>query len=222
MNTKINFVNRDQLIKNNENPKKVDAQKIIDYFLSLHRMNRLIVGSPLYNLAVSQYNENIKNTLVRPPVPQWFCGKVNIVTGDLLVTPSDEQTRATSGLVLDPANPAPPPTPNIQGQYNVDECLEIGLPGSTDYATCKTGQDARQADDAIAEWQTSFEAVNAELEALKAEVAAAEAAAEAEAEAAAAAGSSSSGGGVNVFEFIGGAIVDFVDFVLDPLDLFGW
>jgi hypothetical protein len=131
MDIKPKFINR----KNDTKAKAVpfNAQAVIKYFLALHPNNRLIPNSPLYLEAVKQYNTNVKKTMVRPAIPNWFCGKVNSTTNELVPTIPDNILRAASGVVRD----IPPSIPEIVKQsitgYLPDECLIYGTPGSVPY-----------------------------------------------------------------------------------------
>jgi hypothetical protein len=133
MTTKMTFVDRRQEKDTQSNI--VDAQKIIDYFLSLDPNNRIIPNSPLYNVAVKQYNDNVKTTTVRPPVPNWFCGKVDAATGELLTSKDDEEMRASGGYSSTVINPYDT-TAIILSAYDPDGCLENGTPGSFGYSKC--------------------------------------------------------------------------------------
>lgn len=134
MDIKPTFVNR-QINKQNK-AQPFDAVKLINYFLSLHPLNKLIVNSPLYLAAVKQYNSQIKNTLIRPPIPAWFCGKINQQTNELIPTPTDREQRAVAGVVKDNPYVAPVTIPQDPKLYIQDMCLQIGTPGSAAYLTC--------------------------------------------------------------------------------------
>ena len=38
-------------------------------------------GSDLYNAAVVEYNNKVRNSTERPPLPDWYCGAVDNQTG---------------------------------------------------------------------------------------------------------------------------------------------
>lgn len=133
---KMQFITRTNEIKNKATA--INAQNIIDYFVSLHPDNKLIAGSPLYRVAVQQYNDSIQATTIRPPVPTWFCGKVDPVTGELSQEVDDAAQRASAGFVSElPTTPIPTgaATPS---NYVIDTCLQYGTPGSSGYAQCKS------------------------------------------------------------------------------------
>jgi hypothetical protein len=155
----INFVNRSNIATTNNKSQQVDAIKIIEYFSSLHPLNRVKPNSLLYETAVNQYNQNIKNTLIRPTVPSWFCGKINPETGDLINNPSDESLRATAGVVLDPLTLQPTISGDTLSGYVVDTCLILGTPGSYDYTKCAEGRDAAEVAELVSDWLTGMESV---------------------------------------------------------------
>jgi len=158
MNTPINFVNRSNIATSNDKSNKFDAIKIIEYYTTLHPLNRVSPSSPLYDLAVKQYNENVKNTLVRPAIPSWFCGKIDPDTNELINVPSDQDLRASAGFVLDPLAIQPSTLTGITSGYAVDTCLYWGTPGSYEYnKLCKEGIDAAEAAALVSDWSTSIE-----------------------------------------------------------------
>jgi hypothetical protein len=140
MNTKTTFVNRSTNV-----PQKVqnsiDALKIIEYVLSLSPYNRIIPNSTLYNMAVKQYNNIVaQNTLERPQIPAWFCGKIDETNGLLLEIEPDATLRLSTGVIQTPTTI----TPEVSGAvltYPPDECLAVGTPGSSPYAKCQESQE---------------------------------------------------------------------------------
>jgi hypothetical protein len=131
---KNNFIQRN----NNKNTNSFfDAGKYIDEILANDKYAYIIPNSSLYNLAVKQYNTNIENTLIRPSVPSWFCGKINPATGELISTLTDEELRVIGGVSPTNAN-TQPPLSSLINLWPVDECLSTGLPGSTGYSTCES------------------------------------------------------------------------------------
>lgn len=159
MNIPINFVNRSNIATSNNKSNKVDAAKLIEHFLSLHPSNRVKPNSLLYDLAVRQYNENIKNTLVRPDVPKWFCGKVNPATNELINIPSDQELRASAGVVSDPLTLQLPSSAFDANGYLIDNCLYLGTPGSYDYTQCVEGQDVAEVEMLVSDWLAGMESV---------------------------------------------------------------
>jgi hypothetical protein len=154
MTQKINFVNRNKDV--NTKSRVINAQKIIDYFLSLHPDNHVIVDSPLYNLAVKQYNDTVKTTKIRPPVPNWFCGKVDAATGELSLNPTDEDLRLSSGFVLDPTQKTiVVPSKDIL-TYDSDICLQFGAPGSYGYSRCKDNLTEEEIETSGIDWASSI------------------------------------------------------------------
>lgn len=130
------------IIRSNNTDTKVffDAIKYIDQLLITNPDVKIIPDSPLYQLAVSQYNGVIKNTLIRPNVPSWFCGVINPITGELDEALTDQELRVlggVSGEVLPPA----PAVPNPDGQWPDDKCLPRGTPGSIGYSKCDVGNE---------------------------------------------------------------------------------
>lgn len=113
----------------------IDVLNLIDYIIRLDANNRIIPNSLLYNLAVKQYNETITNTSTRPPVPEWFCGKIDEQSGLLLVD-SDENIRASTGVSTSTTTTFIAPS-NVSTQYPVDSCLSNGTPGSFGYSQCE-------------------------------------------------------------------------------------
>lgn len=119
--------------KNQTEEGLVDANAIIKYYSSLHPTNKLIPNSPLYIDAVNQYNTTIKNTLQRPPIPTWFCGKINNSTNELIITPPDADDRAANAVTTDLPSRLPALAPKNPKKYNSDACLQYGTPGSAPY-----------------------------------------------------------------------------------------
>lgn len=159
MSNLINFVNRDNIATKANKSNKVDALKIIEYYLSLHPSNRVKPNSLLYSLAVKQYNENIQNTLIRPAIPSWFCGKINPTTNELELGLTDEELRASAGVVLDPLIPTLSGAPDTPSGYLIDTCLENGTPGSYNYTLCDSGLDTDEAEALIEDWLTGMESI---------------------------------------------------------------
>lgn len=160
MKTKPLFINRN--IVKIQTGSTVNADALIKYFLSLHPNNKLIIGSPLYNLAVKQYNKKIKNTLVRPPVPSWFCGKVNSDTNELLLNNDDATLRANAGYSDTNVNNISNIQINSRTGYPIDKCLEQGTPGSIEYTKCSltSGNMDEDFDDLSGiNWAASFAAL---------------------------------------------------------------
>ena len=138
MTTKPTFVNRENTDNRHHNRiGPFDAQKTIDYYLSLHPRNYLIPNSPLYLAAVSQYNKLVRITKVRPAVPTWFCGAINPETGILIATSIDNELRATTGFTLTSLASASTLASSTSG-YASDLCLaqSSAPPGSIKYIQC--------------------------------------------------------------------------------------
>ncbi|MEI8344668.1 MAG: hypothetical protein WCG06_01185 [Candidatus Omnitrophota bacterium] len=135
MNITPEFLNRNQ--QDVPNNKTIDALKIIDYILSINKNNVIRPSSILYALAVNQYNETIKNTLTRMPIPIWFCGNIDNNTG-LLDFPNDEELRVSTG-VSSTTNATTTNSAIATLQYPKDRCLNSGIPGSPGYALCIDG-----------------------------------------------------------------------------------
>ena len=148
------FIQRD--IDINNKPRVVDAQKLITYFLSLDRENVLIPNSPLYNLAVKQYNSTVKNKTTRPNVPEWFCGRVDPVTNELAPRVDDITTRASAGFTLDPIIDTDQQDGAEIARYPNDECLNLGLPGSYDYAQCSDSLSLEVLETSGVDWIASI------------------------------------------------------------------
>ena len=128
-----NFITR----LNPNKTEQVDYMKLIDSVLNASEFNRLIPDSPIYLLAVQQYNNQVaKNTLVRKPIPKWFCGKVNVNNGILTTPYSDEALRAINGYTTTTLLPASGYTIINSIPYADDACLQSGTPGSDGYAIC--------------------------------------------------------------------------------------
>ena len=133
MITKTTFVNRNA---NKKHPRQsIDAIKIIENALAAHPNNRIDPNSPIYKIAVRQYNDAIKNSTTRPPVPAWFCGIVNPKTNELQLGLTDEALRASSGFVINPTLSATPLSLETN-KYTIDVCLQSGTPGSYGYSKC--------------------------------------------------------------------------------------
>ncbi len=112
-----------------------DALAIISYVKKINPKAKLIPYSRTYNIAVLQYNLNIKNTMSRPPVPDWFCGRVDPDTG-LLVDDSvlkDAGGAAFTGGLIGGLS-------GFSGslQYEWDDCVvkNGATPGSPAYVMC--------------------------------------------------------------------------------------
>lgn len=135
---KINFFIRTH--NNQDNPRAFDAIKVIEHVLSLRPDTKIKTSSLLYKLAVDQYNTTIKNTLTRPPIPQWFCGKIDVETG-MLIDTDDTTRRVTSQASLPEAPIIPSATVITLSAYPTDKCLEYGTPGSIGYAKCNLGKE---------------------------------------------------------------------------------
>jgi len=112
-----------------------DAIAIISYVKKINPRAKLIPYSRTYNIAVSQYNLNIKNTMNRPPVPDWFCGRIDPDTG-LLVDDSvlkDAGGAAFTGSFVGGLS-------GLLGssQYDWDDCVvnNGATPGSPLYVMC--------------------------------------------------------------------------------------
>jgi len=153
MDIKPTFITRQNTRTNN--PSTFDAAKIIKYYLALHPSNRLIVNSPLYLAAVEQYNQQIKNTLIRPPIPDWFCGKINPTTNELIPLPTDQEQRAANGVLNDNPITTTPIPPQDPKNYLQDSCLSTGTPGSAEYLRCNSSalQDEDNRDVGGLGWQ---------------------------------------------------------------------
>lgn len=138
MNKNPTFINR-SIDKETDLALQPDPLEIINYLLSLHRLNKVNPDSLLYKAAVKTYNTNIKNKTIRPSVPSWFCGNVNPETNELILNLSDQELRASAGYVIDPLNPnVDIMIPSLSG-YSGDSCLEKGRPGSHGYSQCVLG-----------------------------------------------------------------------------------
>ena len=109
----------------------------INYYLSLSPSNTINPNSELYKLAIKQYNDSLKGSLVRPPIPKFFCGKVDATTGQLTIDLTDYNSRLTAGLVVTPLQISITEVPQLSGAYRVDNCLKNGLPGSYAYTLCQ-------------------------------------------------------------------------------------
>jgi len=94
-------------------------------------------NSPLYQQALTEYNDvRKKGSTKRLAIPKGFCGYLDPVTGETRVTsdslsyPPQGQTLITtitanvSSISVDPIG------------YDVDSCLQHGLPGSKEYSEC--------------------------------------------------------------------------------------
>jgi len=159
MNTPINFIARNTIPTENTTKGTIDAIKVIEYYLSLHPSNRVKPNSLLYDLAVKQYNENIRNTLIRPPVPSWFCGKINPETDELILELSDEELRASAGVVSDVLTPNLSSEISTPSGYLADNCLYLGTPGSYDYSICEEGLDIDSAENIVSDWLDGMESI---------------------------------------------------------------
>lgn len=134
MNTTSFIIRNHQSASKNIN--NVDYLDIIEKTLSASAFNRIITNSPLYLLAVSQYNTKIINTLDRPPIPKWFCGKVETSTGNLIPTYDDTALRAANALITTiPSSVTYTPLVDTI-TYDPDKCLSGGVPGSAGYSYC--------------------------------------------------------------------------------------
>ena len=57
------------------------ATKIIKYIKSRYPYAVIRPEGDLYKAGVVEYNKKVKNTLERPPIPEWYCGHVDERTG---------------------------------------------------------------------------------------------------------------------------------------------
>lgn len=70
-------------------PKEITGEEIGDgvatrLIAQLKRVYPYVVikqGSDLYNAAVVEYNNKVRNSKERPPLPDWYCGAVDQHTG---------------------------------------------------------------------------------------------------------------------------------------------
>ena len=121
----------------NTNPEKVDYIKLIDEVLGASEFNRLIQDSPVYLLAIQQYNDQVKkNTLVRKQVPNWFCGRIEPATGILITDYTDQELRTINGYSTTILAPVSATQSTLVISYKDDACLKSGTPGSDGYAIC--------------------------------------------------------------------------------------
>lgn len=109
-------------------------EEMINFFLSKSPNNILSPNSTLYKIAVAKYNDKVSLT-TRPPVPSWFCGYVDAETGFLIDRPDDSTLRANSGFVQNAISEGTF-NASLTGEYGIDKCLELGLPGSFGYSNC--------------------------------------------------------------------------------------
>ena len=164
MNIQPTFVNRN--IDNKNPTTNINAQALIDYFLSLHPSNKLIPNSPLYILATQQYNQSIPLTKIRPEIPNWVCGKIDPDSGEIIISPINELLRTSSGFVVDPLDPTTFVEILPITGYAKDNCLNVGTPGSYGYTKCIGDESQSDIDDREVsgiDWLSSMAADNAAI-----------------------------------------------------------
>ena len=134
---KSNFVTRGR-VGNVKLSTMYDAIGIIEYVKKLNPNARLVPNSRTYNLAVSQYNMNVINTMKRPSVPEWFCGTVDSDSGLLVEGGADSEGGVEIKLGVGGAGSV---SALSSTQYPWDECVIAteSTPGSPAYVKCEDG-----------------------------------------------------------------------------------
>lgn len=134
---KSNFVTRGR-VGDVRSSTMYDAIGIIEYVKKLNPNARLIPNSRTYNLAVSQYNMNVVNTMNRPPVPEWFCGSVDPESGILVDFDADSSIGSETEIVSVVSSSA---ALLSSKQYPWDDCVVVtnSTPGSPAYVKCEDG-----------------------------------------------------------------------------------
>ena len=121
-----------------QNTTEIDYIELTNKLIS--ESNDIKPNSFLYQKAIDQYNALAKKgTLKRLEIPKGFCGYIDPTTGQLRITTDEEyQRRLLAGetLSIGQAITASPLIINQRLPYNVDVCLQYGLPGSPEYVTC--------------------------------------------------------------------------------------
>lgn len=114
--------------------------------------------SNLAAVAVDQYNKKVKTTatLVRPPIPSWFCGYQDTESGQLYLSEFEIDSNRIKNI-----NSSVTLTAGIFAassvRYESDKCLALGIPGSYWYSFCEltSGFDIPREIDVI-DWSTAF------------------------------------------------------------------
>ena len=137
----------------------MDYGKFISTILATNSNLVLNPNSQLAKVAVDQYNTKVKQTptLIRPPIPSWFCGYQNTETGQLYLSEYELET-ARNRIVTASASLPLSAVTAVQVRYDADRCLSRGIPGSYSYSFCNLASslqfDNVEAD--VIDWSTAF------------------------------------------------------------------
>lgn len=112
----------------------ISALQIIAYVKSINPRAKLIPNSKTYNYAVKEYNFKLKNSLIRPEVPEWFCG--NVTSRGVLVDPLVRPAEPGDSLMRDDQSVGDG-SEFVLSEYPMDGCvISGGTPGSPGYVNC--------------------------------------------------------------------------------------
>ena len=141
-------------IKQKENSATAFISNILNTVPSLE----LVSDSSLAKVAIKQYNEKLetKATLVRPPIPSWFCGYQDTESGQLYLS-DFELDSARIKTINNTITLTVETTALSTVRYDADKCLSLGTPGSYWYSRCTliSGFDIGTELDTI-DWSTAF------------------------------------------------------------------
>ena len=137
----------------------MDYNTFISKILTANPNLALNPNSQLAKAAVDQYNTKVKQTptLIRPPIPSWFCGYQNTETGQLYLSEYEINTNRVKTITSSTSLPLSAVTA-IQVRYESDRCLGQGTPGSYSYSFCNLAT-SLQFDDTeidVIDWSTAF------------------------------------------------------------------
>ena len=156
MATLPTFYNRS--LGRNDSPEGfVDYISMVNIFIKMHPDYALKPNSLLESLVIKQYNNMLKTApLIRPPVPEWFCGYVDVGTGEMRTSQAEaDSVNAKFTAAMDLSYPEA--VSSISHVYIPDACLYQGAVGSVPYVqTCEIyGEDADVGPENI-DWSESF------------------------------------------------------------------
>lgn len=117
---------------------------------------KLDSNSMLAKLAIKEYNTQIKTTptLVRPPIPEWFCGYQDTESGQLYL--SEYELERSKLKQINISSEIPLSSTELERvRYEPDKCLEFGLPGSYSYTFCNLGS-VWETEVYNIDWSTAF------------------------------------------------------------------
>ena len=157
MNNFVIRINPEEQVKNTLG--SMDYNKFISTILAANPNLALNPNSKLAKAAVDQYNTKVKQTptLIRPPIPSWFCGYQNTETGQLYLSEYEIETSKIRNITTS-TSVALTAITAVQVRYEADRCLGQGTPGSYSYSFCNlaTSLQFDNTEIDIIDWSTAF------------------------------------------------------------------